>query len=1038
MSEFATYAFLPWLRRGIAREIERRDGAMTGEARASVPITIGLDASGDRREVTADIELFGPGEVAALDPRTIIRTVPKPDEDDAEPNYFPAVEFDQPDLPWRFTPAREDAARTRLRPWLALAILMQDEIEAEAPAQGDGTLQAITVTSATALPHLSQSWAWAHVQVDGFDPATETLDGVVTGEPRRVRSRLLAPRRLAPRTRYRAFVVPVFERGRRAGLLEPLDDTIDALTPAWADDASHVRLPVYWSWAFDTGEAGDFETLVRRLRARAVDGGVGLRDMDVSVPDPALPAAAGGPLAMEGALMSPAAEPTVWAAAERAAYSAALADLLNRQEEALNQPGSPLAVAPPLWVRWQAATDRLDPAKGAEPLWFHDLNSDPRLRAGAGLGAEVVRRNDQQLMAEAWSQAEGIVEANAEMRRAQASREASLRLHDRHFAPLQTETLLAVTAPLHAHFTLSALTAHEVLRRSPVPVGALAGGMRRALRPAGPIARRAGRVRDREHAPLLARLNHREVRARPPVATPDPMVTRNRLNEELESAGALPSAGGGPLRRVLVVVLLLALLALFVLAIVLLIIAWPLGVVVLTGALSAAVAAYLAWRGARERNRRRRVLDGTATPADVRGMTPDADYVPGASLPGAWVAGPLSVSGVPAEEVRTAVGRFQTAFADLVGEINAPPAPGPELVVADLPGLADGLLARMDPRRTIPAALQQRLVIADWVHWGFDDPLEPIMAAPDIDTPMYEPLRELGQDWLMPGVERIPADTATLLLTNQRFIEAYMAGLSHEMARELLYHEFPTDQRGTYFRQFWDVRGVVGNDHTAPAPETLRDIDHIHGWRAPTALGTHSGRTPAPRAGQLVLLIKGEVLRRYPSTFVYAVRTAVGDDRRRTLGDEEKFPVFEGRLDPDISFFGFDLLPKQARGDTDPESDQGWYFVLQEQPTEPVFGLDADDGRYAALPTSWNDLSWAQLATDAAALGGLGYINLDADLPDTSVVVHTAGEPPLAWHAETGRGVAGANGSDLAYITLQRPFRVAIHGSDMLPPEEAP
>ena len=37
------------------------------------------------------------------------------------------------------------------------------------------------------------------------------------------------------------------------------------------------------------------------------------------------------------------------------------------------------------------------------------------------------------------------------------------------------------------------------------------------------------------------------------------------------------------------------------------------------------------------------------------------------------------------------------------------------------------------------------------------------------------------------------------------------------------------------------------------------------------------------------------------------------------------------------------------------------------------------------------------------------------------------GEPPLDWHG------TGANASDLAWITLQRPFRVAIHGSDMVP-----
>ena len=32
-----------------------------------------------------------------------------------------------------------------------------------------------------------------------------------------------------------------------------------------------------------------------------------------------------------------------------------------------------------------------------------------------------------------------------------------------------------------------------------------------------------------------------------------------------------------------------------------------------------------------------------------------------------------------------------------------------------------------------------------------------------------------------------------------------MVGLNHEFARELLWREYPTDQRGSYFRQFWDV-----------------------------------------------------------------------------------------------------------------------------------------------------------------------------------------------------------------------------------------
>jgi hypothetical protein len=37
--------------------------------------------------------------------------------------------------------------------------------------------------------------------------------------------------------------------------------------------------------------------------------------------------------------------------------------------------------------------------------------------------------------------------------------------------------------------------------------------------------------------------------------------------------------------------------------------------------------------------------------------------------------------------------------------------------------------------------------------------------------------------------------------------EALVAGPNHEMGRELLWPEFPTDQRGSYVCQFWDPRG---------------------------------------------------------------------------------------------------------------------------------------------------------------------------------------------------------------------------------------
>src|SRR5262249_48190217 len=145
---------------------------------------------------------------------------------------------------------------------------------------------------------------------------------------------------------------------------------------------------------------------------------------------------------------------------------------------------------------------------------------------------------------------------------------------------------------------------------------------------------------------------------------------------------------------------------------------------------------------------------------------------------------------------------------------------------------------------------------------------------------------------------------------------------------------YPTDQRGTYFRQFWDPSGAVTSNGAAPDPAGLKDISRIHEWKTADGLGHNSGRSPALKHDNLVFLVKGELLRRYPETLVYAVRTVIKDGDR-TLGDEQKFPVFEGRLFPDILFFGFDLVAEDVEGNDDPAEDQGWYFLLQERPTEP-------------------------------------------------------------------------------------------------------
>ena len=108
-----TYRFLPWARRGLADRITSPDNGGALSARAKV--TVGLTVSAIP-EATYDLSLYGPGDVIGVDPRVIIRTDPRPASTDVEPNYFPLIEFDQPDLQWRYSPAaaRDDRLRPRI------------------------------------------------------------------------------------------------------------------------------------------------------------------------------------------------------------------------------------------------------------------------------------------------------------------------------------------------------------------------------------------------------------------------------------------------------------------------------------------------------------------------------------------------------------------------------------------------------------------------------------------------------------------------------------------------------------------------------------------------------------------------------------------------------------------------------------------------------------------------------------------------------------------------------------------------------------
>jgi hypothetical protein len=277
---------------------------------------------------------------------------------------------------------------------------------------------------------------------------------------------------------------------------------------------------------------------------------------------------------------------------------------------------------------------------------------------------------------------------------------------------------------------------------------------------------------------------------------------------------------------------------------------------------------------------------------------------------------------------------------------------------------------------------------------AFDPTLDQVMAAPEIDVPVYGYLARLDPGRFLPGVSDIPENTMTVLETNPRFVEAFLVGLNYEMNRELLWRAFPTDQRGTPFRRFWDRSGGA------------TDIELIHTWPPVNELGANQ---PSDPGGQIALLIRGQLLRRYPNTSIYAWRARQGALIDPPTSDDIKSPVFAGVLSSDTVFVGFDLTGDQLR------QEDGWFFVLQEQSTEPRFGFDAFRGPGAppalSSSSSWSKATWQHTATDSGRyLRITGNPLARLNIGDVRFVDHAA---------------------HLAVITIQKPMRIAFHAGGL-------
>jgi len=1001
----AQIAFGSWLRRGLAAGIDRQDGT-AGGSRSQVQLRLLFEGNPPAEPL---LTLVGPGDIAGLDARAVVRTFPPADVNDAEAAFFVGLELDQADLPWRYTPARHrgdpapasGAADDQLSPWITLVVLEETQIVELQPPNALRKLPLLTARILD-LPDIEEGWAWAHTQArastSGGSPDDLKRPGLVLG-------RLLCPRILEPGRSYQAFLVPTFERGRRVGMGQALDDRtqegnvpVDALEPAWrrsgADSDDTRDLPVYYQWRFQTGPVRSFADLAAQLGLTEEPGAsVGRRQLDVSrpglgfahilevVPDERTS------LGVAGALRSTAArqaeveeDAAIGAAIDR--FNTALSAFLDQARVQLGDRQEKIVV-PPLYGRWYAGRDRLDPPGASNPPWFHALNRHPRNRVAAALGARVVQREQQALMTSAWRQIDKVTESNDQKNRLQTGRGAFDRTFRRHVTSGSLETRLTLTSELHSKVFASPTTVFAQLRQSPVPPGFFDPQWRRLSSPQGRIGRRLGLDALPAGMPrnLFQQFNSGQLRLAPAPSTPAQTFTRTDTLRPLAPGGLGPAQVNGLVDRLRNVELTFWGLVLFWVARQLLGAHrgqfWWLAHDLIKTGLQLIEAASPAGRTSQRLAEKLR--SDTLAVADIESAPRTASFVALETLPSLADLAALPAPEPPGQNVPSDSGDaalFRTALSELTTLRRRPLPTPPPLRRLDLPALSSKLLQGLRPEVTLVQGIRDRhQIFVEGFPWRNPDPLERILAAPEFPQPMAIPLGELSPEWILPGVSQLPPNTVAALVPNRVFIESYMVGLNHEMTRELLFNQYPIDQRNTYFAQFWDSRGYVPGNADPDADrgtEGLKDIKPIRTWGA-SQLGANTRRVPS--AEQLVLVIRGDLIRRYSSVVVYAER-GTGSPRQPDP-IQQRYPAFQGRLGSDLAYFGFDLGRGEAR------SDPGWFFILQESATAIRFGVPSTDAPPGyARP--------ADFANGAGAASTAAQVAIRAFKPPVRVAIHAS------------------------------------------------
>ncbi|NUN99204.1 MAG: hypothetical protein HUU01_01175 [Saprospiraceae bacterium] len=890
------YTFLPWLRRGIIGLAQ----SVPAKERLSVSLTLNVRGEGAQSEtktVQRKAELLGPADVGGLNAQAIVRTVPRAGTRDFESNFLAAIEFYDEDLVWRYSPALP--GNNRLKPWIWLVALTETEYKRQGIS--DGKLPVIEITPQAlrdAFPDPDSAAAWAHVHLNFGVPASVTqakdahlfVQGILDENPNLGCSRLICPRRLKPDTSYTVFLVPAYEKGRLAGLgftEKQIDETPNAQAswPKKAAVTGALSFPVYYEWSFTTSNTGDFENLARLLKpvdAKALLGGGRL--LDIQNPGWGQQYQSQAPGRQQaGAIVL---------------------------ESVLRIPASPGPDAPK------------DPQ---ENLYFgKDTVADTKFSSDLALllnlGAEPLTQ--------------GVTH-----------------IQEPFFPDGSIEDDPFVVPPLYGSFYKNekkigtTMDWYKQLNTNPMYRIAAGNGtaviqehqetyMNHAWDQLASLAETSGATRRWQFSLHLSeafyskRLKEPLNRGKNVGTKPDPEKTAQlsrMINLFAPMHGSLKSGQGNFVNTLTDNAFASTYTRAF-------------NKITRTGG--------PLMRRFKDKPSLNPVYIPPPKPPDLdfylkKAVTEAIGYLANPQFPPTFPPKSKAESKKDFEEALQKKGLvgISALIEAFSGYSNLPE----ELrFFSRLPQNDDlyvEIAGQVRPSKTIPARMRAVMVLQAPASAADAEKIEFQRQTVEFPEPMYARLAARDPHLILPSLDRIPLNSVTVMEPNPAVIESYLIGLNHEMAREFLWREFPANLNDTFFRQFWDVRN---NASANVQPENYKDILPVGKW-APGTLGAPQHRPGGAPAGISVIVIRGDLLRKYPNTLVFVQKAKWKNSaqrKERIPGDEIKMPIFSGQIAPDYVLLGFDVSPADLKGNKNKSSEPGWFFGLKERVGEAHFGLD--------------------------------------------------------------------------------------------------